>query len=318
MFEHITVLKNEAIDLLNVNPQGSYIDCTFGGGGHTSYLLNALDKEGRVIAFDQDLLALMNGFDRFSEEIDAERLRLIHRNFRELGPCLDELNISTVDGIVFDLGVSSPQLDIPERGFSYRFDAPLDMRMDQRQSLTAREIVNEWPYEELVRIFYRYGEERFSKQIAREIEKRRGKKPIESTLELVDIIKTAIPAPARRKGGHPAKRIFQAIRIAVNDELSAVEEAVTEGLKRLKVGGRMSVITFHSLEDGLVKSIFKEASSIKDDMPKNLPILPTEQRTASYRLVTKKPILPSQEEMAGNSRSESAKLRVIERVKWDG
>lgn len=315
MFEHVTVLKNEAIDLLNVQPQGTYVDCTFGGGGHTRYLLDALEAEGKVVAFDQDLLALMNGFDRFSEELDAGRLRLIHRNFRDLGRCLDDLGIAKVDGVVFDLGVSSPQLDIPERGFSYRFDAPLDMRMDQRQALTAREIVNEWPYEDLVRIFYRYGEERFSKQIAREIERRREKQAIESTFELVDIIKTAIPAPARRKGGHPAKRIFQAIRIAVNDELSAVEEAVEEGLKRLKVGGRMSVITFHSLEDGLVKSLFKEASTVANELPKNLPILPQEQEMASYRLVTKKPILPSKEEMTDNSRSESAKLRVIERIK---
>ncbi len=245
--------------------------------------------------------------------IEKGMVTLIKANFRNIKEELETLGVYGLDGILYDLGVSSPQLDQAERGFSYRYDAPLDMRMDQEQELTARVIVNEWPFGELVKIFYRYGEEKFSKQIARKIEKIRETQPIETTGELVEIIKDCIPAPARRKGGHPAKRIFQALRIAVNDELSAIEDSIEDGLKMLNVGGRMSVISCQSLEDRIVKVLFKEASSKEDTLPL-LPILP-EEYEADYKLISRKPILPNEAELSENSRSQSAKLRIIERIK---
>lgn len=228
MFQHKTVLLRETVDGLNIKPDGTYVDCTLGGAGHSTYLLQQLSEKGRLIAFDQDDTALQHAKEVLSDY--KGQLILIKSNFRYLKEYLNEQGVTEVDGILFDLGVSSPQLDTPERGFSYHHDAPLDMRMDQSATLSAKEVVNEWRYEDLVRIFFKYGEEKFSKQIARKIEEARMKSPIQTTGQLVDLIKDAIPAPARRSGGHPAKRVFQAIRIAVNDELRVFEEASLEPL----------------------------------------------------------------------------------------
>ena len=312
-FEHYSVLLNESIDGLNIKPDGIYVDCTLGGAGHSSVILSKLNENGHLYAFDQDRIAIENAEAMLATYIEKGMVTLIKANFRNIKEEQETLGVYGVDGILYDLGVSSPQLDQAERGFSYRYDAPLDMRMDQEQELTARVIVNEWPFGELVKIFYRYGEEKFSKQIARKIEKIRETQPIETTGELVEIIKDCIPAPARRKGGHPAKRIFQALRIAVNDELSAIEDSIEDGLKMLNVGGRMSVISFQSLEDRIVKVLFKEASSKEDTLPL-LPILP-EEYEADYKLISRKPILPNEAELSENSRSQSAKLRIIERIK---
>ncbi|GER68167.1 ribosomal RNA small subunit methyltransferase H [Weizmannia acidilactici] len=309
MFEHTTVLLKEAVDGLNVKPYGIYVDCTLGGGGHSGYLLSKLSGEGRLYAFDQDETAIQHAREKFQN--DLNRITLIKSNFRHLKTELEARGVEKVDGIMYDLGVSSPQLDTPERGFSYQHDAPLDMRMDLDSPLTAYEIVNHWSYEDLVRIFFRYGEEKFSKQIARKIEAHRAKENIRTTGQLADIIKKAIPAPARRKGGHPAKRVFQAIRIAVNDELSAFEESLTDAIALLKPGGRISVITFHSLEDRICKNIFKENSSVKD-LPHGLPVIPKAYEPA-LKIITKKPIVPSEEEVGGNNRSRSAKLRIAEK-----
>lgn len=312
-FEHYSVLLKESIDGLNIKPDGIYVDCTLGGAGHSSVILSKLNENGHLYSFDQDRIAIENAEAMLATYIEKGMVTLIKANFRNIKEELETLGVYGVDGILYDLGVSSPQLDQAERGFSYRYDAPLDMRMDQEQDLTARVIVNEWPFGELVKIFYRYGEEKFSKQIARKIEKIRETQPIETTGELVEIIKDCIPAPARRKGGHPAKRIFQALRIAVNDELSAIEDSIEDGLKMLNVGGRMSVISFQSLEDRIVKVLFKEASSKEDTLPL-LPILP-EEYEADYKLISRKPILPNEAELSENSRSQSAKLRIIERNK---
>ena len=312
-FEHYSVLLNESIDGLNIKPDGIYVDCTLGGAGHSSVILSKLNENGHLYAFDQDRIAIENAEAMLATYIEKGMVTHIKANFRNIKEELETLGVYGVDGILYDLGVSSPQLDQAERGFSYRYDAPLDMRMDQEQELTARVIVNEWPFGELVKIFYRYGEEKFSKQIARKIEKIRETQPIETTGELVEIIKDCIPAPARRKGGHPAKRIFQALRIAVNDELSAIEDSIEDGLKMLNVGGRMSVISFQSLEDRIVKVLFKEAGSKEDTLPL-LPILP-EEYEADYKLISRKPILPNEAELSENSRSQSAKLRIIERIK---
>ena len=310
MFEHFTVLKSEAVKGLNIDPDGIYVDCTLGGGGHSSSILSRLEK-CRLYAFDQDDEALGAAKDRLKQYED--NVVFIKSNFRHLTEELHKRNITKVDGVLFDLGVSSPQLDEGERGFSYHQEASLDMRMDQSSELTAYQIVNEWPYEKLVSIFFKYGEEKFSKQIARKIESFREEKPIETTLELVEVIKDAIPAAARRTGGHPAKRIFQAIRIAVNDELTAFEEAIEQAGKLLKPNGRIAVITFHSLEDRICKQTFKQWST-PPPVPRNIPILPEEQQP-DFKLITRKPILPSTEELEQNRRSRSAKLRIIEKVK---
>jgi 16S rRNA (cytosine1402-N4)-methyltransferase len=311
MFEHTTVLKEEAVDALNVRPDGIYVDCTLGGGGHSEEILKRLSDTGRLYAFDQDESAIAAAQQRLAPY--ERNLTTIHGNFRELIPCLREHGVETVDGILFDLGVSSPQFDEAERGFSYREDAPLDMRMDTDAELTAREVVNEWDFNRLVTILFRYGEEKFSKQIARKIEAHRKNKPIETTGELVEIIKEAIPAPARRKGGHPAKRTFQAIRIAVNDELRALEDTLQDTLTILANGGRVCVITFHSLEDRICKTIFKKASS-PPELPRGMPMIPKTYEP-EFTLVTKKPITPSDEEQQANRRSRSAKLRVLEKKK---
>lgn len=311
MFNHTTVLLKETVDELNVRPDGIYVDCTLGGAGHSEYLVQQLSAEGRLICFDQDTTAIDNAKIKLAAYMD--RVIFVHSNFSNLQSELAELGITEVDGILYDLGVSSPQLDNAERGFSYHQDAPLDMRMDQTAELTAFDVVNDWAYSDLVRIFYRYGEEKFSKQVARKIEEAREKAPVETTGQLVELIKDGIPAAARRKGGHPAKRIFQAIRIAVNDELGVAETSLQQALDLIKVNGRVSVITFHSLEDRLTKTIFKEVSSLPD-LPPGLPIIP-DHLQPKYKLVTRKPILPSEEELEVNNRSRSAKLRVIEKIK---
>jgi 16S rRNA (cytosine1402-N4)-methyltransferase len=309
MFKHVTVLLKETVDGLDIKPGGTYVDCTLGGGGHSSYLLSQLTEGGRLIAFDQDEIAIQNAKEKFSSY--GEQFITVKSNFRYLSEKLQELGITEVDGILFDLGVSSPQLDTPERGFSYHHDAPLDMRMDQDAPLTAYDVVNSWSYEQLVRIFFQYGEEKFSKQIVRKIEAYRENKAIETTGELVELIKEGIPAPARRTGGHPAKRVFQAIRIAVNDELKVFEEALESAIEMVKPGGRVSVITFHSLEDRICKTTFKR-NSTTPQLPPGLPIIPDEFKP-KLKLITRKPILPSDIELEENNRARSAKLRIAEK-----
>ncbi|MFJ8066210.1 16S rRNA (cytosine(1402)-N(4))-methyltransferase RsmH [Psychrobacillus sp. NPDC096426] len=310
MFHHTTVLLKETVDGLAVRPDGIYVDCTLGGAGHSEYLVKQLNEQGKLICFDQDMTAIENAKVKLAPYL--EQVTFVHANFRHLKKELASIGIEKVDGILYDLGVSSPQLDTPERGFSYNYDAPLDMRMDQTSELTAYHVVNEWAYEKLVKIFFRYGEEKFSKQIARKIEQSRETAPIETTFQLVELIKAGIPAAARRTGGHPAKRIFQAIRIAVNDELGAAEDSLEDAIQLINVGGRISVITFHSLEDRLAKTIFKEASSLPD-LPPNLPVIPAGMEPM-LKLVTRKPILPSAEELEVNNRSRSAKLRIVEKL----
>ncbi|WLR52241.1 16S rRNA (cytosine(1402)-N(4))-methyltransferase RsmH [Bacillus tianshenii] len=309
MFEHETVLREEAVDGLNVKPEGIYVDCTLGGAGHSELILSKLAEGGHLYAFDQDIKALTHAEEKLAPY--KGKVTFIQSNFRYLKEELQARGVTKVDGVLFDLGVSSPQLDEAERGFSYHKDAPLDMRMNQQAQLSAKEVVNEWEFNDLVRIFFKYGEEKFSKQIARKIESHREEKPIETTAELVEIIKEAIPAPARRKGGHPAKRVFQAIRIAVNDELKVFEEAIEQAIDLVSVGGRVSVITFHSLEDRICKQVFKEKSKMPD-LPPGLPIIPKEFEPI-LKLVSRKPILPSEDEMAQNNRARSAKLRVAEK-----
>ncbi|BAQ10423.1 S-adenosyl-methyltransferase mraw [Bacillus sp. OxB-1] len=309
MFQHTTVLLHEAVEGLNIKNDGIYVDCTLGGAGHSREIAKQLAEGGRLICFDQDLTAIEAAKETLREYLP--NVTFIHSNFRNLKTELEKIGIDGVDGILYDLGVSSPQLDTPERGFSYHHDAPLDMRMDQDAPLTAYDIVNEWPYEELVRIFFRYGEEKFSKQIARKIEEARKHSPIRTTTELAELIKSGIPAATRRTGGHPAKRVFQAIRIAVNDELGAAEQSLTDAIALLNPEGRISVITFHSLEDRLCKTIFKEASSLPD-LPPNLPVIP-EGMEPLLKLVTRKPIVPTEKEIEENKRARSAKLRVAEK-----
>jgi 16S rRNA (cytosine1402-N4)-methyltransferase len=310
MFEHTTVLLDEAVNGLNIKPNGIYVDCTLGGAGHSSQILSKLTNNGKLFAFDQDEIAIAHAKEKLS--LYGEQLTIIKSNFLYLKEELEKLGIEKVDGVLYDLGVSSPQLDTPERGFSYHHDAPLDMRMDNEAQISAYDVINHWSYEDLVRIFFRYGEEKFSKQIARKIEARRENQPIETTFELVDLIKEGIPAPARRKGGHPAKRIFQAVRIAVNDELAVFEKSLQKAINILNPGGRISVITFHSLEDRICKAAFKKASEIPD-LPHGLPVIPEEFKPI-MKLITRKPILPSEEELEHNNRARSAKLRIAEKL----
>lgn len=311
-FEHVTVLLNEAVDNLNIKTDGIYVDCTLGGGGHSRKILEQLGPNGHLYAFDQDQTALDYNQENLRDWLVAKKLTLIKSNFQQLKQKLAEHGVSHVDGVLYDLGVSSPQFDVAERGFSYRQDAILDMRMDQSQALTARKIVNEWSYGELVRIFTRYGEEKFAKSIARQIERKRQEEEIQTTGQLVELIKAGIPAKARRKGGHPAKKVFQALRIAVNNELGVLEDSLGQALSLLNPHGRISVITFQSLEDRLVKTMFKEKTSLPE-LPRGLPVIPSELEL-EYRLVNRKPITPSQAELEVNHRAHSAKLRVIEKV----
>ncbi|MDD9147164.1 16S rRNA (cytosine(1402)-N(4))-methyltransferase RsmH [Sporolactobacillus sp. CQH2019] len=310
MFEHITVLKHEAVDGLAVKPDGVYLDCTLGGGGHSEEIVKRL-RNGRLYAFDQDQEALDAAEQRLKDY--RSQITFIKSNFRKMKSELAERDVRHVDGILFDLGVSSPQFDHAERGFSYQHDGPLDMRMDRDQDLSAETVVNDWPYEKLTHIFFMYGEERFSRQIAKMIEKRRAESRIKTTGELAEIVKEAIPAPARRTGGHPAKRVFQALRIAVNDELGSLEEALYQSLELINIGGRISVITFQSLEDRLCKQFFKKYSE-PPELPPGLPVLPLNALPVLKR-IGRKPVLPSEEELKENHRAHSAKLRVAEKIR---
>ncbi|MFP7296030.1 16S rRNA (cytosine(1402)-N(4))-methyltransferase RsmH [Neobacillus niacini] len=310
MFEHTTVLLDEAVNGLNIKPDGIYVDCTLGGAGHSSLILSKLTDNGKLFAFDQDEIAIANAKEKLS--LYGGQLTIIKSNFLYLKEELEKLGIEKVDGVLYDLGVSSPQLDTPERGFSYHHDAPLDMRMDNEAHISAYDVINHWSYEDLVRIFFRYGEEKFSKQIARKIEARREIKPIETTFELVELIKEGIPAPARRKGGHPAKRIFQAVRIAVNDELAVFEKSLQKAIDILNPEGRISVITFHSLEDRICKAAFKKASELPE-LPHGLPVIPEEFKPI-LKLINRKPIVPTEEELEHNNRARSAKLRIAEKL----
>ena len=310
-FHHVTVMLHETIDMLDVKSDGIYVDATLGGAGHSEYLLSKLGEKGHLYAFDQDQNAIDNAQKRLAPYIEKGMVTFIKDNFRHLQARLQEAGVQEIDGICYDLGVSSPQLDQRERGFSYKKDAPLDMRMNQEASLTAYEVVNRYDYHDLVRIFFKYGEDKFSKQIARKIEQAREQKPIETTTELAEIIKSAKPAKELKKKGHPAKQIFQAIRIEVNDELGAADESIQQAMDMLALDGRISVITFHSLEDRLTKQLFKEASTV--EVPKGLPFIPDDLKP-KMELVSRKPILPSKEELEANNRSHSAKLRVARKI----
>lgn len=310
MFNHVTVLLNEAVEGLNVKSDGIYVDCTLGGAGHSSLILKQLTT-GHLYCFDQDENAIQAARQRL--ETIGNQFTIIQSNFKNIKAELNQRGVEHVDGILFDLGVSSPQFDNAERGFSYNYDARLDMRMDQSSSLDAHEIVNHYSYEQLVEILYKYADEKFAKQIARRIEKEREIQPIDTTFQLVEIVKSAIPAYARRKGGHPAKRTFQALRIAVNDELNVFDIALKDALDLLNINGRIAVITFHSLEDKICKYTFNEVSKLKD-VPKGLPVIP-EGMQPKFKLINKKPIIATEEELNENHRSHSAKLRVIERIR---
>lgn len=310
LFVHKTVLLDETVDGLNIKPDGIYVDCTLGGGGHSERILSQLGEHGKLIAFDQDDMALEHAAKRLEQYKD--KLILVKSNFKYLTEKLAELHITNVDGVLYDLGVSSPQLDIPERGFSYHEDAPLDMRMDQSGDITAYDVVNDWSYEDLVRIFFRYGEEKFSKQIVRKIEQAREQAPIRTTGELVELIKQGIPAAKRRTGGHPAKRVFQAIRIAVNDELAVFESSLQQAIDLLNPKGRISVITFHSLEDRICKTVFKKASEVPE-LPPGLPVIPAGYEPI-IKLINRKPITASELELEENNRARSAKLRIAEKI----
>lgn len=306
---HISVLLDECIENLNIKPDGIYLDGTLGLGGHSYQIASRLDA-GRLICIDRDETAIERSSRRLAPF--ADRITYVHGNFSDAAEILDRLGIDSVDGMLFDLGVSSPQLDEIKRGFSYMGDAPLDMRMDGSAGLTAYEVVNTWPEERLNRILWDYGEERYARRITAAILAHRAEKPITTTLELVDIIKGAMPAPALREKQHPAKRTFQAIRIAVNDELGAISAMMETAPDKLKKGGRLCVISFHSLEDRIVKSGIN-ARENGCTCPREAPIC-TCGFVQTLKSVTRKPILPSEEEIEKNPRSRSAKLRVAERV----
>ena len=307
-FKHVSVLLNECLDALNIKDDGIYVDCTLGGAGHSSHILQRLSKDGLLVGIDQDTDALKAAGERLKE---YENKKLVHNNFHNIDSVLEELDIPKVDGILMDLGVSSYQLDEGERGFSYMKDAPLDMRMNRDREFSAYDVVNSYSMEDLWRIIRDYGEEKFAKRVAEFIVNRREEKPIETTLELVDIIKAAIPAKARREGPHPAKRTFQAIRIEVNGELEILNKAIEDGVNRLNKGGRMAIITFHSLEDRIVKLKFRELAN-PCTCPKEFPICVCGEKPL-VKLISRKAIDPSKEEVEENPRSRSAKLRVIER-----
>ena len=307
--KHVSVLLNECIEALNIRPDGIYVDGTLGMGGHSEQIVKRLTT-GLLIGIDRDETAIQRAGKRL--EPYGERVKLVHGNFSDTAAILDSLGIEAVDGLLYDLGVSSPQLDEAERGFSYMQDAPLDMRMDGSASLTAWTVVNTWSEGELKRILFDYGEERFAPRIAAAIARTRAEKPIETTLELVDVIRGAMPAAALREKQHPAKRSFQAIRIAVNDELSAVQSMMDTAPDKLRPGGRLAVISFHSLEDRIVKSGIR-AREDGCTCPRDFPVC-TCGFVQTLKSVSRKPILPSPEEQAANPRARSAKLRVAERV----
>lgn len=316
MFHHVTVLKQEAVEGLHIQPDGVYVDCTLGGAGHSFEIASRLGPEGLLIAFDQDDAALANARERLAPVMD--RVKLVRSNFRYLERELAQVPRALrdgrpqVDGILFDLGVSSPQLDEADRGFSYNHDAELDMRMDRTAPLTARDIVNEWSEQEIAKILFEYGEEKFSRRIAATIAAARAKAPIETTGQLVDLIKESIPAAARRSGPHPAKRSFQALRIAVNDELGAFEDALEQSIRCLAPEGRAAVITFHSLEDRICKQTFAKYVA-KCTCPPDFPMCVCGS-AGIVKLVNRKPIEAGAEELEANPRARSAKLRIAEKL----
>ena len=303
-FNHVSVLLNECLEALNIKEDGIYVDCTLGGAGHSSQIVKRLSKNGRLIGIDQDRDALRAAGERLQ---NFSNVTLVHNNFHNIGDILEELGVEKVDGILMDLGVSSYQLDEGERGFSYMKDAPLDMRMNRENSFSAYD-----SEEELYRIIRDYGEEKFAKRIANFIVNKRSEKNIETTLELVEIIKDAIPAKARREGPHPAKRTFQAIRIEVNSELSILNKAIEDGVNKLNSGGRMAIITFHSLEDRIVKNKFRDLA-VSCRCPKEFPVCICGEK-AKVKVISRKAIEPSKQEVEENPRSRSAKLRVIEKL----
>lgn len=308
-FHHISVLLQECLDGLDIKPDGIYVDGTLGGAGHSSQIAKRLTT-GRLIGIDRDPVALAAAGERLKPY--GDRVTLVHSNFCQIAQVLDDLGIEAVDGILLDLGVSSPQLDDSSRGFSYMADAPLDMRMNNQDPVTAADIVNTWSYEELRRILFDYGEERYAPQIAANICRRRETAPIDTTLELVDVIRSAMPAQALREKQHPAKRSFQAIRIAVNDELGAVRKVMDAAIPRLKPGGRLAIITFHSLEDRIVKNGMADAAK-GCTCPPSFPVCVCGKKP-QVRLVNRKPIVATEEELEINPRSRSAKLRVCEKM----
>lgn len=308
-FKHVSVLLNECIEGLNIKENGIYVDGTLGGGGHSLEILKNLSNEGLLIGIDQDTDALKAAGIRLQ---DFSNVKYVHSNFYNIDKVLSDLQIEKIDGMLMDLGVSSYQLDTGDRGFSYMQDAELDMRMNRENDLSAYEVVNDYSEEEIYRIIRDYGEEKFAKRIARFIVERREEEPIKTTLELVEIIKAAIPAKARREGPHPAKRTFQAIRIEVNSELSILNKAIEDGVNRLNKGGRMAIITFHSLEDRIVKLKFKELAT-SCTCPREFPICVC-GGVAKVKVISRKAIEPSEEEVLENPRSRSAKLRVIEKL----
>ena len=304
-YKHISVLLNESIEMLNIKSDGLYVDMTLGGGGHSEAILKKLTT-GRLIGFDQDIYAIEKARDRLKS---YSNMTYVNQNFVEVKRALNELGIDKVDGFIYDLGVSSFQFDIPERGFSYQYDSPLDMRMNQNAELTAYHIVNEYSFQEIMQILYRYGEEPNAKMIASGIVKNRQIQPIKTTFELVEVIKKSLPMKVLSKKGHPAKQTFQALRIAVNDELRVFETSLRQAIEMLAPKGRIAVITFHSLEDRICKQTFKELSVI--DIPKGLPIIVTEKPI--LKLVNNHVITASEEELNLNNRAKSAKLRVCEK-----
>ena len=308
-FYHVSVLLDECIEGLNIRPDGIYVDGTLGGAGHSSQIAKRLTT-GRLIGIDRDPVALKAAGERLAPY--GDRVTLVHSNFCEIASVLEELGIEGVDGILLDLGVSSPQLDDGQRGFSYMADAPLDMRMNNEDSLSADTVVNTWPQEELKRILYEYGEERYAPQIAAAICRRRENAPIRTTLELVDVIRSAMPASALREKQHPAKRSFQAIRIAVNDELGSVEKVMKDAIPCLNPGGRLAIITFHSLEDRIVKNGMANAAK-GCTCPPNFPVCVCGKKP-KVKLINRKPIVSGDEELQRNPRARSAKLRVCEKI----
>lgn len=308
-FKHVSVLLNETISELSIKKDGIYVDCTLGGAGHSSEILKKLSENGRLIGIDQDTDALKAA----SEKLKAyKNVTYVHDNFYNIKNILENLNVEKVDGILMDLGVSSYQLDKPERGFSYMHDAPLDMRMNKENTFSAYDVVNSYDEQKLYKVIRDYGEEKFAKRIANFIVEKRKEKNVNSTLELVDIIKSAIPAKFRREGPHPAKRTFQAIRIEVNSELEILNRAIEDGIDKLNAQGRMCIITFHSLEDRIVKNKFRE---LKDPCtcPKDIPMCVCGKKP-KINIITRKPIDPTEEEVNENPRSRSAKLRVAEKI----
>ncbi len=308
-FHHVSVLLEECIEGLNIKPDGIYVDGTLGGAGHSSCIAARLES-GKLIGIDRDPIALKAAGERLAPF--GARVQLVHSNFCEIKQVLKDLDIDAVDGILLDLGVSSPQLDDAERGFSYMADAPLDMRMNSEDSLTAYDVVNTWPQEEIKRILYDYGEERYAPQIASAICRRRAEKPVETTLELCDIIRSAMPPAALREKQHPAKRSFQAIRIAVNDELGAVEKVMKDAIDCLAPDGRLCIITFHSLEDRIVKVGMNEAAR-GCDCPPNFPVCVCGKKPR-VQILTRKPIVSGQKELDVNPRARSAKLRICRKI----